>query len=97
MFGGPTNLASIFERREARCVIFDRMHFGLMEGSYLLERTAQQRNRRRIGVLKHAGFAVGDQERFSGSPKNVAILALIAGNILFHLVHGVISARASRV
>jgi hypothetical protein len=24
-------------------------------------------------------------------------LALIAGNILFHLVHGVISARASRV
>jgi hypothetical protein len=53
------------------------MHIGLMERSYLFERTAQQLNGGRIGVQEHTGLSVGDQQRFPGSPENVAILALV--------------------
>ncbi len=58
-------------------MVFRSMHIGLMERSYLFERTAQQLNGGRIGVQEHTGLSVGDQQRFPGSPENVAILALV--------------------
>jgi hypothetical protein len=57
------------------------MNFGLVELSYLAQRTAQQSDRRRIRVQNHPRWGVGNKQGVPGRLKNRAVVASVFNQI----------------